>query len=232
MQTYPAFEILIVDDMSTNIGRVRELENEFRNDARLRFIYAEEKLFAGGARQRGSDEAKGDAIVYIDSDDVMHSKRLELSVRFMNEHPDCSFLLSGYVPFSNLVPIEMALDYVIAEKSCKFPQELTKRLAKRFSTMRLSWIDPDLEEVPWYAWGSIGAKSKYPSASGSFMIRRELMPTLRWSDPKSYVFTPYEDYEYCLLAHTVTSGGYQLDVPMLYYRKGSTTNNPAEAALE
>jgi len=226
-QTYPVFEILVVDDKSSNIGKVEEIEKEFKTDKRVRFIYPEEKLYAGGARQRGSEEASGDAILYIDSDDLMHRQRLELAVHFMNNHPDCVFLVSGYIPFTGVPPTDQRLDYNIIESNAIPPRELTKRLAWYFSIMRLSWIDKATGKVPWYAWGSYGVKSKYPAANGSIIIRREYASIITWPRPTSYIFTPYEDYEYCLLMHVATNGGYKLDTPLLYYRKGSTTNDPA-----
>lgn len=226
-QTYPAHEILVVDDMSSDIAKVQEVENDFRNDSRVRFIYSREKLYTGGARQMGSDEASGDAILFIDSDDLMPRQRLELSIQFMNNHHDCAFLVSGYIPFSDSPPEEEHMDSSITEATAKRPHELTKKLARYFSIMRLSWIDPKTGKVPWYAWGNFGVKSKYPSANGSIMIRKEAASVLRWSNPKAFVFTPYEDYEYCLLAHAATEGGYQIDAPLTYYRKGSTTNDPA-----
>ena len=229
-QTFQACEIVVVDDLSTDLTSVKKIENDFKSISRVRFLYATEKLYAGGARQKGCDAAIGDAVLFIDSDDLMHSHRLEHSVKFMNQHDDCMFLVSGYIPFINSPPEEEILDYKIIESHAILPYKLTKRLAKNFAVMRLSWINPDEGKVPWYAWGSFGCESRYPAANGSILIRRDLASVLKWSNPKKHVFTPYEDYEYCLLAHAVTTGGYQLDAPLLYYRKGSTTNNPANMA--
>ena len=40
------------------------------------------------------------------------------------------------------------------------------------------------------------------------------------------IFTPCEDYEYCVLIQILTLGEYQIDLPLSYYRTGTSTCSP------
>jgi glycosyltransferase involved in cell wall biosynthesis len=227
-QSFPPAEIIVVDDLSTDPVAVREVEASFTSDPRVRFVYSREKLYAGGARQLGARESRGGAISFLDADDLMHPQRLELSKEVFDTHPDCAFVITSALPFSDSAPDLGAFRPSALAQSLIEPSALMEELARYFARMRLSWIDPETGKVPWYAWGSFGIHDRLQPNSGSFTIRREIASIMRWPTPKAYVFTPYEDYEYCLLLHAATSGGYQIDLPLLHYRKGSSTNAPAE----
>jgi len=75
-QTYSDFELLIVDDGSTDETRSVV---ESINDSRIRYIY-KEHAGACAARNRGIDEAKGEYIAFEDSDDLWHPDKLKKQV--------------------------------------------------------------------------------------------------------------------------------------------------------
>lgn len=82
-QTYRDFELIIVDDGSTDGTRacVAGL------DAPVRHVYKRQ----GGpssARNRGVREARGAYIAFLDSDDLWHPEKLAVQMRFMNTHPE------------------------------------------------------------------------------------------------------------------------------------------------
>src|SRR5438309_1030869 len=72
-------ELLVVDDGSTD--NTRTAVAEFR-DERIRYI-RQPNQGAGAARNRGTREAVGDVIAFLDSDDVWLPRKLDLQVRFM-----------------------------------------------------------------------------------------------------------------------------------------------------
>lgn len=95
-QTYNNFEIIIVDNCSTD--KSREIVNSYNND-RIKLI--ELKVNSGGPAQPrnvGIENAKGEYIAFLDSDDVWLVEKLEKQINFMNKHKvnfvscDCSLI--------------------------------------------------------------------------------------------------------------------------------------------
>jgi glycosyltransferase involved in cell wall biosynthesis len=68
LQTFPALEIIVIDDASTDHSR-KILENYASQDARVRIAYHETSKGPGGCRATGLSMALGDYISFVDSDD-------------------------------------------------------------------------------------------------------------------------------------------------------------------
>jgi len=81
-QTYTYWEILIVDDCSTD-SSIRVIE-EFVNDKRVKIIHSE-KNFGGPAKPRniGVAQANGEYIAFLDADDLWSSDKLETQIDIM-----------------------------------------------------------------------------------------------------------------------------------------------------
>ena len=82
-QTYPDFELIIVDDGSTD--GTKDLAAEYGD--KIKYIYKENKGSAS-ARNRGIKEAKGDFLAFLDSDDCWRKDKLELQVRAVLDNPE------------------------------------------------------------------------------------------------------------------------------------------------
>ena len=79
-QTYKHFEILLIDDGSTeNLMCVNNIMNK---DARVRYVYQEHKG-AAAARNLGISIATGSYIAFLDSDDIFAPQKLEKQIIFM-----------------------------------------------------------------------------------------------------------------------------------------------------
>lgn len=85
-QTYSQWELLFIDDCSTDksVELVQKLQNE---DSRIRVI-STEKNYGGpaGPRNIGIDNAKGEYIAFLDSDDVWHPSKLSVQLELMKKH--------------------------------------------------------------------------------------------------------------------------------------------------
>ncbi len=92
-QSYPAWELLIVDDCSTD--GTEEAVRPFLEDERIRFFRNEVNSGAAVSRNRALREAKGRWIAFLDSDDLWTPEKLEKQIRFMEQN-GCHFSYSDY----------------------------------------------------------------------------------------------------------------------------------------
>lgn len=82
-QTYEDWELLIVDDCSTD--NTDEVLDEI-HDPRIRIFKNECNSGAAVSRNRALREAKGQWIAYLDSDDLWMPEKLEKQIEFMESH--------------------------------------------------------------------------------------------------------------------------------------------------
>ena len=82
-QTFSDFEILLVDDGSTDhtVDKIRSF-----SDSRIRLIFNEENLGIPKTRNKGIQLARGEYIAMLDSDDRAYPERLEKQVAFLDTH--------------------------------------------------------------------------------------------------------------------------------------------------
>lgn len=85
-QTWPALELIVVDDRSTD--RTREVVAQLAaTDARLRLVELPRNHGTpGGPRNRGTEQARGDWVAYLDADDLWHPRKLELQMAALRVH--------------------------------------------------------------------------------------------------------------------------------------------------
>lgn len=83
-QTYTNWELLIVDDCSTD--NTDEIVRPFLLDNRIKYLKNEKNSGAAVSRNRALREAKGKWIAFLDSDDLWMPDKLEKQVSFMEEN--------------------------------------------------------------------------------------------------------------------------------------------------
>jgi len=93
-QTYMDFELLIVDDGSTDDTQVMV---ESMQDARIRYIKLQQNMGASAARNEGVQQASSDIIAFHDSDDIWRPQKLEKQMAYWQEHPEFSMIYSPYL---------------------------------------------------------------------------------------------------------------------------------------
>ena len=93
-QTYCEWEMIIVDDKSTD--DTNKLINKYiKYDNRIRLIKLKSNSGPANARNTGIKEAKGRYIAFLDSDDIWLPQKLEKQIKFMEDN-NLSVTYSSY----------------------------------------------------------------------------------------------------------------------------------------
>lgn len=106
-QTFQDFEIIIVDDKTPDCA-MKIAESYAKEDNRISIIHHERNRGLMVARRTGYQAAKGDCLMFLDSDDSLQSDALE-SLYSRMEKSDADIVLAGYnqVDESNVVIREL-----------------------------------------------------------------------------------------------------------------------------
>lgn len=83
-QTFEDFELLLIDDGSTDASV--EIVTSYR-DPRIRLLVHEENQGIPRTRNHGLAEARGELLAILDSDDAAHPTRLAHQVSYLDENP-------------------------------------------------------------------------------------------------------------------------------------------------
>lgn len=121
-QTHPGFEWIIVDDGSTDDTYARM--EALLGDDRIRYIY-QENSGQNNARNRALDEARGEFICFLDSDDLWASDKLERQLNAFREHPDVDIVHGD----------EILIDWL--------GNEISRRNMRRYSGMITAYLLAD-----------------------------------------------------------------------------------------
>lgn len=92
-QSFADFELLVVDDASTDGGldQVKAI-----TDPRIRVLESAVNTGRAAAANRGYDAARGEYVAVLDADDVMLADRLKKQVAFMDAHPEVGISGTAY----------------------------------------------------------------------------------------------------------------------------------------
>jgi glycosyltransferase involved in cell wall biosynthesis len=122
-QTYRPLEIIVVDDGSTDDtdSVVASFRKQIRLQSGLDLVYL--RLSHGGApkaRNTGVACATGEFIQYVDSDDLLHPRKVELHMAAFAAHPNVEFVWGAYSHFDGSPPakVEYQTESVLRETYC------------------------------------------------------------------------------------------------------------------
>ena len=91
-QTYTNWELIIVDDCSTD--NTDEIVKKY-TDNRIRYFKNGCNSGAAVSRNKALREARGEYVAFLDSDDLWSNDKLEKQISFMKEN-NCSFSYTNY----------------------------------------------------------------------------------------------------------------------------------------
>ena len=84
-QTYPYWELLIVDDASTD-KTVSIIESYSQTDSRIKFAIKTQNSGIADTRNQCIQMAQGQFLAFLDADDIWHPEKLEKQLKFMIEN--------------------------------------------------------------------------------------------------------------------------------------------------
>jgi glycosyltransferase involved in cell wall biosynthesis len=115
-QTYPLWELLIIDDGSQDATR-EIVKRYMQQDQRIKLIEMNKNIGVAQARNCGIENAKGEYIAFLDSDDIWLPQKLEWQIAFMQEN-SIGFSYTQYRQFEKnveksgkLINVEECIDY-------------------------------------------------------------------------------------------------------------------------
>ena len=166
VQSYSEWEIIMVDDHSSDgsVEIIRKHIAESKN--RISLIMLDEETGAAAARNAGIRAAIGRYIAFLDADDIWLPKKLEKTISFINEN-NAGFAFTAYEfgdknarPTGKVVAVPEELDFKRAlSRTVIFTSTVifdTQRIAKKWFMM------PDIESEDTATWWRVlrkGAKA-------------------------------------------------------------------------
>ena len=104
-QTYKNYEVVIVDDGSTDNG-VDLIKKEYYND-KINII-EKENGGPSSARNRGVKEAKGDWIIFLDADDYLLPDALDTFAAIITKHAGMNYFVGNFYNMINPQSIQLS----------------------------------------------------------------------------------------------------------------------------
>lgn len=106
-QTYENLEIIVVEDCSTD--KSLEVLSKHLNDQRIKLIRHEKNGGLSAARNTGIDGARGDYIMFVDSDDIVQLSLIELCVKYAIVN-DADLITYNFKAFEDGIKLSLQLD--------------------------------------------------------------------------------------------------------------------------
>lgn len=129
-QTYTNWELLFIDDCSTDnsLAIAQKLQNE---DSRIRIIRTE-KNYGGpaGPRNIGLDNARGEYVLFLDSDDILHYSLIEIEMDTARRYKT-DFVSADVRNFMWEALVELNFDYEVKSKDIRVEKYTFSRLIKK-----------------------------------------------------------------------------------------------------
>ena len=94
-QTYKNFEVICIDDHSTDNSKA-SIKSYINTDDRVKYYTNENTKGVSGARNTGLSVAKGSYIAFLDSDDQYKPEHLSIMVDILNKNSSIDWIFSDF----------------------------------------------------------------------------------------------------------------------------------------
>lgn len=98
LQNYSDYEIIVVDDGSTD--NTEDVLSYLIKDNKIRYV-KQDNQGESSARNHGILLSQGKYIAFLDSDDLFEPTKLKMQVQYLEDHPEIGLVHSGYTKFDN-----------------------------------------------------------------------------------------------------------------------------------
>lgn len=214
-QTYPNWEMIIVDDCSPDDGAGINVVKQYK-DSRIKLIESKVNKGSSGARNIALREAKGQYIAFLDSDDLWPEDYLESQVKFLIDN-QCAIAYASvqhieeetkrYI--STPFPRPLKVDYDSLLKSCPITPSATvydvSKCKKYYFDETLGSLRDDfvywlamLKDIP-YAYGNLSLNILYRVRLGAVTAGKKKMIKPQWYVLRHVEHLPLWKSIYCLL---------------------------------
>lgn len=140
-QTDPNFEVIVIDDCSTE--DIKSIVDDYTNKLNIIYIRNEQNLGCGMSRQVGIDNATQKFITFLDSDDMFMPYTVETFNSIIEANPDTEYLHSYFyeqIVIDNNPAIYLWKDNYTACHGKLYNVELIKKYGIRNSPL-VKWAD-------------------------------------------------------------------------------------------
>ncbi len=156
-QTYRDFEVIIVNDGSTD-GTENVCADYFKKITadNSYFFINQKNQGAPAARNRGWQESKGEYLFFCDADATLHPQALDILINDLESHPEASYAYSSFMWGKKL----FKLGEFIPEKLHKMPYIHTMALIRSNDFPESGW-DINIKKLQdWDLWLTMLDKNK------------------------------------------------------------------------
>lgn len=189
-QDFLAWELIIVDDMSTDNSL--EIIQSFE-DNRIKLIQLEKNQGAAIARNEGISQAQGRWIAFLDGDDVWMPDKLSHQINFMLKN-NYAFTYTAYEKMNELgqqigqIPVPEKVDYYDLLKTCSIGCLTAIYDTEQLGKIYMPIIDKRQDYGLWlrilkeidYAYGLNDNLAKYRVRSHSISSNKFLAARYQW----------------------------------------------------
>lgn len=134
-QTYEHWEIIIVDDASTDNSR--EIYQKYANDQRIRVYYNSKNKGCGYTKRKCVEYASGEICGFVDPDDAIDPVAIEIMMSAHHDHPDHSLIYSTHYVCDRFLSIQSIADYVGQIPVGQYSYSMDRPIISHFASFKM-----------------------------------------------------------------------------------------------
>lgn len=142
-QVFPDWELIVLDDGSTD--DTQRVLDPFRNEPRLKILANGDHRGLRRSANRCIKEARGDYILRLDADDLLHPHALDAFRREASRSPDVSVFFSDYYYIDESGEILGVEAFSDGERASTFPPHGSGSFVRKDTFQRIGFYDESLD---------------------------------------------------------------------------------------